>query len=168
MAHLSGLASQADVWVNATDRTRRKQWAEARLAQPIPAVGSTNNATSSSVDNDLRCTEMGATSRLHRIQWTEAFDADLVRCNDAITLLRGSGRQRELVRCWLALHPTPPVSGPALSTRLYRICQLGIARSPVRAAGSPGLDRDSSDNSSTTTVDSWRPGGNTTFNLFSG
>ena len=161
MAHLSGLASQAVVWVNVKDRTRRKQWAEAILAQPIPVVGSTNNATSSSVDNDLRCIEMGATSRPRCIQWTKALDVDLVRCNDAITLLRGSGRQCELVRCWLALHPTPPASGPALSTRLYRICQLGVACFPVRAASSPGSDRDSSDSSSTTTVDSGRPGGNT-------
>ena len=86
MTHLSGLASQADVWFCATDGTRRKTWAEARLAQPIPAVGSTNDVTSSSVDKDHRHTEMGATTRPRRIQWTEDLDADLVRCNDATTL----------------------------------------------------------------------------------
>ena len=54
-----------------------------------------------------------------------------------------------------------PASGPALSTRLCRTRQLDVALPPVRAASSDGSDRDSSDSSSTTTVDSGRPRGNT-------
>ena len=123
---LCGLRGGPPVWVGipgrcmgiVTDRTRRKQRAETRLAQLILVVESTNNAQSFSVDNDHRRTEMGATSRPCRIQWTRVLDADLVRCNDAITLPRGSGRQCELVRCWLELHPMLPASGAALLTRL--------------------------------------------------
>ena len=129
-----------------------------RLAQPIPAVGNMNEVSTSSVDNDRRRTEMGATTRSRRIQWTEDLDADLVRCNDSITIPRGSGRQCELVRCWLALHPT--ASGPALSTCLCRIRQLGVVCPPVRTKLSPSSDRDSSDSLSTVTGDSGRPGGN--------
>ena len=159
---LSGFASQAGVWTSASERTRRNKRAETRLAQPIPVVEGTNDVPSSSVGNDRRRTEIGATTRSRRIQWTEDLDADFVRCNDAITLPRGSGRQRELIRCWLALHPLLPASGPALSTRLCRIRQLGVVRPPVRTTRSPGSDWDSSDSSTTTASrDSGQPEGNT-------
>ena len=138
----------------ANDRTRRKLRADTRLAHPIPVVESTNNALTFSADNDRRRTEMSATPRPCRIQWTRALDADLVRCNDAILLPRGSGRQRQLVRCWLELHPMLPASGAALSTRLCRIRQLGAACPPVQAASRPGSDRDSS--GSSTAGDFWR------------
>ena len=120
-----------------TDRTSRKRRAETRLAQPIPVVESMNNAQSFSVDNDRRRTEMGATPRPSRIQWTRVLDADLVRCNEAISLPRGSGRQRELVRCWLELHPTLLASGAALSTRLCRIRQLGAVCPPCKLRVDP-------------------------------
>ena len=67
-----------------------------------------------------------------------------------------------MVRCWLALHPSLPASGPALSTRLCRIRQLGVVRPPVRTTRSPGSDRDSSVSSITAVSgDYGRPGGNT-------
>ena len=64
----------------------RKQRAKAGLAQPIPLVSGTNVGLPSSVENNRGHIEMGATTRPCHIQWMQNLDADLVKCDEAITL----------------------------------------------------------------------------------
>ena len=135
-----GLLPTSGLWNCATSQIRGKR-AKTGLARPVPAPITTNDAwTSSGAEGDRRSND-GVAVRNCRIQRTSALDADLARCNEGISLRRGEGRQKELVRLWQDVHPELPATVNALSQRLSRIRKLGSV--PALSPGGPTVSHNS-------------------------